>query len=387
MATPFSRTTRALDADHAGVFWTVSLGAITLLVLWGLWFFASEVDVSEVSRQARIEVGASAHAVSPALSGTVLHNHLVLGQSVQAGDVLMTLEASAENLRLSEAQAQWEAIAPRIHSLNREIEALARAGDEDLRTARAATQGAEARAREARTAAEQAKAQAWRITEQGRSGFVSDAATQRAQAESQRLAAGQDAAVAERQRVEREAATRAHQNTARLEAMQREVLTLQGERRTLEATMARLRKDLSLRTVRAPVSGVVGDMAVLPEGSYVAEGKPVATIVPPGQLRVVAWFTPSTALGRIHPGQHARMRLDGFAWTQFGDTEAVVQRVGTELHEGLLRVELQPVGPRAPQLPLQHGLPGTVDVAIEQASPAMLLWRTFGQWRAAGARP
>jgi hypothetical protein len=53
----------------------------------------------------------------------------------------------------------------------------------------------------------------------------------------------------------------------------------------------------------------------------------------------------------------------------------------------MVRVELSPVGTQATQLPLQHGLPGSVDIVIERCAPASLLLRTVGQWLQAGSKP
>ncbi len=379
MATPFSLTTRALDADHGRKAWLVWLLCGALLSAWLLWFFGAEVAVREVSRQARIEVMRAAHPLASAVAGNVLVNHLVLGQVVHRGDVLLELDASTETLQMQETEARMAALQPRMQSLQKEIDALSQAQRDDQQGTQAQDQAAEARLRDAASAAEQARDQAWRTTEQARAGFVSEAATRRASSDASRMSAVRDAASAERRRLRSEAASRRHEHNAHLEALQREILTLQGEAMTLQATRARLQRDIALRTLRAPVDGVVGDLPPLPTGSYVAEGRAVATIVPPGQLRIVGQFPPSAALGRVHAGQSASMRLDGFAWTQFGDAPATVVSVGKEIHEGLVRVELSP-STATTRLPLQHGLPGTVDIVIERCSPAALLLRTVAQW-------
>jgi hypothetical protein len=38
-------------------------------------------------------------------------------------------------------------------------------------------------------------------------------------------------------------------------------------------------------------------------------------------------FAPSAAMGRIQAGQRARLRLDGFAWTEYGQVSATVGRI------------------------------------------------------------
>jgi hypothetical protein len=83
-------------------------------------------------------------------------------------------------------------------------------------------------------------------------------------------------------------------------------------------------------------------------------------------------------LGRIRPGQ-PRLRLEGFPWTQYGSLAATVSRVASEVRNGRVRVELS-VGPdRASPIPLQHGLPGNVEVQVERMAPATLVLHTAGK--------
>jgi membrane fusion protein (multidrug efflux system) len=81
----------------------------------------------------------------------------------------------------------------------------------------------------------------------------------------------------------------------------------------------------------------------------------------------------------VRPGQAARVRLEGFPWAQFGSVPAEVRRVASEVRDGQVRVELglRPAPDSA--IPLQHGLPGTVEIAVDRASPALLVLRSAGQ--------
>ena len=80
----------------------------------------------------------------------------------------------------------------------------------------------------------------------------------------------------------------------------------------------------------------------------------------------------------MQPGQPARLRLDGFPWAQYGSLAATVTSVATEARDGVIRVELQ-LPPETPTaIPLQHGLPGTVEVEVERISPATLVLRAVG---------
>lgn len=58
--------------------------------------------------------------------------------------------------------------------------------------------------------------------------------------------------------------------------------------------------------------------------------------------------------------------------------EATVVAVASETRDGLVRVELS-VDALPPGIPLEHGLPGTVDIGVGQATPSRLVLRALGQ--------
>ena len=102
-------------------------------------------------------------------------------------------------------------------------------------------------------------------------------------------------------------------------------------------------------------------------------------MVPHGDLQDVADYLPSSALGRIQPGQPARLRLEGFPWAQYGSLAATVNRVASEVRNGHVRVDLSLEPDSASPIPLQHGLPGTVEVQVERLAPATLVLRAAGK--------
>ena len=71
--------------------------------------------------------------------------------------------------------------------------------------------------------------------------------------------------------------------------------------------------------------------------------------------------------------------LEGFPWTQYGAISATVASVASEVRDGRVRVELALRPNLASPIPLQHGLPGTVEVEVDRVSPAILVLRTAGQ--------
>ena len=112
---------------------------------------------------------------------------------------------------------------------------------------------------------------------------------------------------------------------------------------------------------------------------FVKAGDKLAAVVPAGSLKVVADFLPAVALGRVQAGQPARLRLDSFPWAQYGSLVTTVSSVASEIRDGRVRVELTVSSQPTARLPLQHGLPGTLEVEVEQATPATLVLRAAGQ--------
>jgi len=380
MPTRFVRTTRSLAHDGGGRALLAFGAAALLLAAWLSWFLYGRVTVYEVSRQARLEVQQAAHPVAALVQSRIDDNPLVLGQEVRVGDRLIVLDARPEQLRLKEEQSRLQTLLPRVTSLRKEVAALEKAATRERAAAQAAGQGASSRTQEAAAAVAFARENERRLREESAIGGVAQIEAVRAQSESLKLAAARDALAAEQRRLATEAEARAFQQEAQVESLRRTILSLQGEAQVAESTIARLREEIDRHTVRAPVSGTIADVAMLRTGAFVAAGQKLATVVPHGGLIIVGEFAPAAVLGRIHPGQSARLRLDGFPWAQYGTIEARVVRVAGEVRDGLVRVEFEPTGNGASKLPLQHGLPGTIEVGIEEISPAQLVLRAAGRF-------
>jgi membrane fusion protein (multidrug efflux system) len=166
---------------------------------------------------------------------------------------------------------------------------------------------------------------------------------------------------------------------AEAESRRAEVEALKMSIAAAEAAVARREEALELRHIRAPVDGRIGWLALLDIGNVVREGDHLFSVVPDGPVRAMAEFLPS-ALGRLRPGLPARVRLDGFPWIQYGSVAATVESVGSEARDGRVRVELVIDPAASTRIPLEHGLTGTIEVAVEQAAPAVLVVRAIGRW-------
>jgi membrane fusion protein (multidrug efflux system) len=375
----------ALDSSRI-VLISLALAGLSLIA-WLLWFGFGNVTVYEVSRQARLEVGSAPREVSSLLAGRLIRAPIVIGQKVQAGDVLIELDSTRQQLRLAEAQARLPLYPAKLASLRKEIAYLGRMMGNEQRSAQAAVRAADARLRGADAASKFARDSAARIRSDAATGGSAAVDAVRASADARKAESERDISAAELARLGVDANVNADQTRVQMERLSRDLLATQAEAAATLDLIEQLRLEVANHQIRAPVSGVVGEMRALGAGAYVAPGQKLATIIPQGDLLILAEFDPTTALGRIRPGQTARFRLEGFPWIQFGTVEATAVRVAGEIRDQSLRAEFRIKRDATRGLVLRHGLPGRLEVRVETVSPAKLLLRSVGSLTEAEAQP
>jgi uncharacterized membrane protein (UPF0127 family)/multidrug resistance efflux pump len=353
--------------------------AAALLSVWTVWLFIARVRLYEVSTGARLEVSEAAHPVEAQVAGRVRATHLILGQEVQGGDVLVELDVGAQRLQLEEERTRLAALASQPAALRSEIKAEEAAKNEDQEAGRIARAQARARYREAEATAQLRVQEAQRIEFLYARAAAAELELLRAKAEVRKNEETINALRLEVGRLERDLQMRVNDRQTRLQRLRLYVTQLEGQMAVTRATSERLEYEIERRYIRAPVAGRLGEVATLQVGTWVREGARLGAVVPPGTLKVMADFLPSAAIGRIQAGQPARLRLEGFPWTQYGAVSATVASVASEVRDGRVRVELAVRPEAAPLIPLQHGLPGTVEVEVDRVSPAILVLRTAGQ--------
>jgi multidrug resistance efflux pump len=375
----FSTTQRTLEADgFRGNILGVLL-VVGLLGTWGAWFLGAAVTLYAVSDTARLEMSQAAHPVETPIAGRVVATHMVLGQEVEGGDVLVELDATAQQLQREEEQARWRALAPQLAALHTAIAAEEQALREGRHAARVALDEARARHREAEVAARAAEEEAELFARLQTRNLSSQLDLLRAKAEVQKRRAAVDTLRLAVSRLDSDQRTQESDRNARIEGLRRDVTRLAGDMTTAAAAVEGLAHEIERRRLRAPTAGRLGEVAEPRIGSVVRQGDRLAAIVPRGELQVIADFLPPSALGRIRPGQPARLRLEGFPWTQYGSLAATVGRVASEVRNGRVRVELSIDPDGVSPIPLQHGLPGTVEVQVERVAPVTLALRVVGK--------
>jgi len=374
----FSRA-RAVLASDTHTIPLRGLGlALALLGVWGYWFVCAPISVLEVSDKARVEVGAAAHVIQSEVPGRIVRVDLELGRVVTRGEPLLELDSTAERLRLESVLQRHKAATAQRDGIEREMVALRQAQD-DLRAADFVSVN-EARQRYAasRSTAELAHEEKRRLEQLRVTGHLGEFEFLRSRSESETRTAQTSALGLGVERIQLE--SKMHQSeksadSARLNRMlaeaEAEIAVTLAEKNSLEFEIAR-------RTIRAPVSGSLGDVTILHAGSFVPQGVKLCAVVPEDGLKVVAEF-PLRSVGRVHSGQPGRLRLLAFPWIEYGSVPVTVTRVGTESTEGDVRVELAIASQHGNVIPIQHGLTGSVQVEVENVSPAGFALRSAGR--------
>lgn len=378
MGLSFSSSMRSLGNDRFSPSLLFIFIGIVIIGAWVAWLVTARVGIYETSDSARLEVSAAAHPIAAEAGGKVKASYLAVGREVHEGDVLIEFEAEDETLRLDEARAQADSLAPQVSALREEAAAEEVARKQQLEAARIAINQARKELEEAEASVELAEDEAKRIARLQAQGILSEVDLARARTEVRRRRATAEALSLEIDRLQVDLRNRASDSQVRIERLNRQIASVEGQMTTAMATSKRLAHDIEKRVLRAPTNGRVGEAVDLRPGAVINTGDKLGVIIPTGELRLVAYFHQS-ALGRIRPGQPARLRLEGFPWTQYGSIPARVVTVASESRDGRIRADLELQSETASSIPFQHGLPGTVEVEVDRLAPGTVLLRAIGK--------
>jgi membrane fusion protein, adhesin transport system len=380
ITTAFARTFAGLLADRGrAASWIIS-GVILVFGAWCWWATHAQVTLYEFSPSARVELDAATYPIQSPLLGRVVQTELRVGQIVRSGDVLVEIDPVPYQLELRQEQISAQGLDPELARLRSQVSAEESARTEEQRGASLTAEEGGNRVREAEVAAEYAEAEAERMRRLRLEGIVSQRDLDKAEADSRRLWATVNTFETAVRLVPQEQVTRDRERDARLQGLYSRIATLEAERDTLKARGDRLAYEIDRRRVRAPIDGTVGESEILRIGAVVQEGEKLASIIPAGHLFVAAQFPPNAAFGRIRTGQSATLRLEGFPWAEFGSVSATVARVAQEVRDGNVRVELNIEAKSSFRGRLEHGMPGTLEVAVERLTPLSLALRASGRW-------
>jgi multidrug resistance efflux pump len=334
------------------------------LLLWALWFCLAPVDLRIVSTTATVKADAvPLQALSAGRLARVMTN---LGETVQEGDILLEIEADLPWLDLEHAQAARDAAEAELRQATDRLAVESQLSATRRENAETERQAAAALARLAQAQVEELRRQAEAQTHLASAGAIRLDDAQHAQALLAQAQEEADAARAQQQNAILNAQQVATEENVRLMQLKENLSALDGSFSTKEIAVSILEEQIERQRLRAPTTGMIGGMMDLQPGRMVQPEDILLTVVPTEANRVVAWFPPGEAIGRIESGQTAILRLQAFPWTRYGTVPLTVLAVGNAAETRGIAVTLSA---EDSPLPLSHGMPGQVEITLSQSTP------------------
>ena len=282
---------------------TAGVAAAAIIVGGGFWW----ADHQKFEKTDNAFVQADKIVVAPQIEGYVSEVLVGDNQPVEAGQVVVRLDAASIRAQLAQAEAQARA-----------LDAAVRGVDDKSALARATIAEKAAGVQSARAQASLAAAERNRYDELAQRGWASPQKLQTVRAGFDQASAAVD------------------QATATLEAERRSGESLGSARAQSKATADAARAAVDLARIelartelRAPVAGVVGARSVR-IGQYVRPGLNLMSIVPVGDSYVIANFK-ETQLARLRIGQPVTIRADAFGGEEIkGRVQSFAPATGAE---------------------------------------------------------
>lgn len=342
----------------------VSLAVMAMALLALVYAYLARMDVV-VSSQGSVITPGRSKVVQPLEAGVIKSIKVRDGQSVKAGDVLVELDPTSSLADVERLQRDWaEATADveRLEALatgksqmadDLAIPAEVRANQQALLVNRQLELQTRLSALEADVVRRQAdrEAIATNLSQLQRS---LELVRKRHEMRRELAQTGHIAEIAlidtqlELGNQEREVAVQAQrlsESSAALNAAQQQKALALAEFRSrvttelVEATKKRegLQKELvkaqqrsELQVLKAPIDGVVQQLAVFTVGGVVTQAQVLMTIVPPSEGLEVEAKVINRDIGQVHVGQRVINKIETFDFTRYGYIEGEVQWVGTD---------------------------------------------------------
>lgn len=109
-----------------------------------------------------------------------------------------------------------------------------------------------------------------------------------------------------------------------------ELADVNAERERLGESLKREKAVARNLTVRAPVDGIVQDIAVSGAGQSVGSNQPLMKIVPTAGGLVIEARVANRDIGQIQPGEPARVKVQAYDFLRYGTLEGWVERVAAD---------------------------------------------------------
>lgn len=339
-----------------GIVLTIILAFLAALA----WALVGRVDIVAVAAGRVIPSGHS-KVIQPPETGVVRRINVVEGQQVRVGDPLIELDADVARAELTRLQQQVDASERDMWRLETLARWLRDGVDDPIRVKEVRLPPAQRQQLLAQWRAHQAHLGSLRNARrkhrlqrnaarheleklQALLPIVSQRAEKLAQLSSQKYLAEEQYLEVEQRRLEilhglaaqkdraEQLQAAGEETAARLDHAHRDfqgkvlgdLVAAQRRQAELAQQMVKARKQLQRLTLRAPLSGVVQQLAVHTIGGVVTAAQQLMVVVPDDAELEVEARVENKDIGFVHAGQPAEIKFDAFPFTRYGVIEARV---------------------------------------------------------------
>ncbi|HEY9753160.1 MAG TPA: HlyD family efflux transporter periplasmic adaptor subunit, partial [Coleofasciculaceae cyanobacterium] len=158
---------------------------------------------------------------------------------------------------------------------------------------------------------------------------------------------------------------------------------LQRHRQVIEQQLRLVDRDLARLTIRAPVPGILQDLALRNPGQMVSAGEVIAHIAPAQSPLLLRALVSQSDISQIRPGQSVSLRIDSCVYTDFGTLPGVITAIAPDAQStdqgASYGVSIQPQktllysGDRP--CALQAGMEGQAHIPIRAETILSFWWR------------
>jgi len=148
------------------------------------------------------------------------------------------------------------------------------------------------------------------------------------------------------------------------------------QRDSLARELAQTTNQQNQLIVRAPVDGIVQNMAVSSTGQSVDENTPLMNLVPTGDTLIIEARVPNDDIGFIKLGQDAEIRVNTYDFVKFGTLKGTVSQIAADATEDpggegaifnyvvMVKTDRTHLGPSPTDQPVVPGMQVTADFKI-----------------------
>ena len=360
---PLLRIQQTPPAPLAGWMLRLLIALIAALLLWAA---LGRLDIVAVA-DGKLVPSSYLKIVQPAEQGIVKEILVKEGEKVEAGQVLIRMDAALTDADVKTIEAEYDNKRLALRRIDAQLAGgmlVRERGDPpELFAQVSAQQAANARAYENALAQERslldkarhdlAAAQATRakleqvlphyleqekafekLSKDGFAGRIMYTDKQRERIEKEQDLRSQEASIAASRALIGQSEQKIAQITADYRRqLQTERIEVAAQLERASQERAKLAHRQGLLELRAPQPGIVKDLATHTAGTVVAPGTILMTLVPEGDKLVAEVWVSNQDVGFVRPGQQAKMKLAAFQFQKYGLLEGRVLHINADATE------------------------------------------------------